>query len=275
MLILTSVLVTAQDRKSAAVYGLIEAERSFAKASATIGRKAAFSKYLAVKSVIFTDKWITNGREYTEGRQASQSILKWEPEYVNISEGRDFGLSTGPWEVQEYRPGTKALGTGYYVSVWEKQTDGEWRVILDAGTSTPPPFSYTHEAAFPAGDDDDARPVNIASSGMSELLQAEKDFTASLKNKKAADFIHKDCRLLLRGQQPLTGATYIKDKISGLPGDITLSHDGSGISKAGDMGFTYGYVVEKNISPGNYLIIWEKIAPDEWRIILLMINPGS
>lgn len=36
-----------------------------------------------------------------------------------LSAERNFGISTGPWEAQEYRPNTKPLVTGYFITVWK------------------------------------------------------------------------------------------------------------------------------------------------------------
>ena len=96
MLLSISFMLGAQEPdSSSALFNLREAERNFARASASFGRKEAFQEYLAKGSIIFTDKWITNGKEFWQNRKAAPSILKWEPEFMDISESLDFGISTG------------------------------------------------------------------------------------------------------------------------------------------------------------------------------------
>ena len=72
---------------------------------------------------------------------------------MDISDSRDFGISTGPWEAQEYRPKTAPVSAGYFLTVWKKQSDGAWKVILDAGSTTPVPGGKEHTFTFPAGAD--------------------------------------------------------------------------------------------------------------------------
>src|SRR5664280_2588226 len=94
---------------TSALFSLRETEKNFARSSVMIGRNAAFAEYFADESVIFTDRWITNGKQFSKNQKASPVVLKWEPEFMDISGSRDFGISTGPWEVQEYRPNTLPL----------------------------------------------------------------------------------------------------------------------------------------------------------------------
>src|SRR5664280_1806953 len=101
-ILLTSSLLAQEPDSTSALYGMREAEKNFAKASVMIGRNAAFAEYFAEESVIFTDKWITNGKQFSKEGKPSPIVLKWEPEFMDIASSRDFGISTGPWEVQEY-----------------------------------------------------------------------------------------------------------------------------------------------------------------------------
>src|SRR5512133_243862 len=153
LLLLASPLLAQEPDSSSAIFQMREAERDFARASVMYGRNAAFVENLAENSVVFTNKWITNGRQYSRDRKPNPVVLKWEPEFMDIADSRDFGVSTGPWEAQEYRPNTEPLSTGYFLTVWKKTSDGTWKVILDAGSSTPPKTNMSHSFSFPAGAD--------------------------------------------------------------------------------------------------------------------------
>ena len=64
-LLMIPLWLNAQEPDStSALSGMLEAERNFARESVTFGRNFAFISNLAEGSVIFTDKWITNGLQY-------------------------------------------------------------------------------------------------------------------------------------------------------------------------------------------------------------------
>src|SRR5512133_1092027 len=152
-LLLATSLSAQEPDSTSSLFSMREAERNFAKASVMIGRNAAFAENFAEESVIFTDKWITDGKQFWQGRKPAAVVLKWEPEFIDIAGIRDFGIRTGPWEAQEYRPNTEPMSTGYFLTVWKKTSDGTWKVILDAGSSTPPKTNMPHSFSFPEGAD--------------------------------------------------------------------------------------------------------------------------
>jgi len=70
-------------------------------------------------------------------------FLKWHPTQVEISSSGDLGYSIGEYErIGKDASGYPATATGNYVSIWRKQSDGRWKVVLDIGTpGTPKPMA--------------------------------------------------------------------------------------------------------------------------------------
>ena len=68
-------------------------------------------------------------------------FLKWHPNQVEISSSGDLGYSMGEYErIGKDASGYPATVTGEYVSIWRKQSDGRWKIVLDIGTpGTPKP----------------------------------------------------------------------------------------------------------------------------------------
>jgi hypothetical protein len=130
-LLLGASLMAQEPDSSSAIFNMREAERHFAQASVMIGRNAAFAEYFADSSAIFTDKWLTSGKQFFKDLKASPVVLKWEPEFMDISISRAFGISTGPWEAQEYRPNTAPIATGYFLTVWKKQPGADWKIVIE------------------------------------------------------------------------------------------------------------------------------------------------
>jgi ketosteroid isomerase-like protein len=264
---------------NSALYGLREAERGFSKAAAAYGRKAAFAEYLAENSVIFTSEWINNGKEYWKKMKATPVILKWEPEFMDISAGRDFGISMGPWESQEYRPYTKALSSGYFLSVWQKQNDGQWKVILDAGSTAPPMQGFDHGFTFPAGADKDINSQIIAKENKShdEIDQIENEILNSTGTDSSPDrfkpFLSADVILIFNGKLPLKGIGPALAQ-SALKSPVRFTNTGTETAGSGDMGFTYGLIKEAGHMDGHYVRIWKKY-PEGWKITIELMNPGK
>jgi ketosteroid isomerase-like protein len=66
--------------------------------------------------------------------------LRWKPEYADIAASGDLGYTYGPYTLTfTGADGKKVTRTGRYFTVWKKQPDGNWRVVLDNGIQDDPP----------------------------------------------------------------------------------------------------------------------------------------
>jgi ketosteroid isomerase-like protein len=279
--LITSTLVAQEPDSASALFGMREAERNFAKSSCMIGRNAAFAEYFAEKSVIFTNKWITNGKQFSAQSKPSPVVLKWEPEYMDISGSRDFGISTGPWEAQEYRPNTQPLARGYFLTVWKKQKDGTWKVILDGGSDTPAPEGPAHAFSFPAGADKAVvNPPNMNPDSLSDELLKRENKIINLWQKNPVtsvylSFLGPNARMQVNGHLPTTNRDTVSTWISSLDKTLLRRSSGCEVASSGDLGFTYG-VFENSASPnvtkGHYVRIWRKQPDSKWLIVLEMMN---
>ena len=278
-LIITSSVLAQEPDSSSALFGMREAERNFAKASIMIGRNAAFAEYFAGESAIFTDKWITNGKQFSKERKPSPLALKWEPEFMDIADSRDFGISTGPWEVQEYRPNTTPLVTGYFLTVWKKQSDGVWKVILDGGSTTPVPEGPKHLFRFPSGADKpiSSPPVMNVEQLKKELLDMDDKFQTQweISHSSFTSFLAPDARIQFSGHLPTTNIDSIKTWTNKLDKSILWQSSGAGAASSGDMGFTYGLIIQPgkpDKTSGHYVRIWRKRPGTDWKIMVEMVN---
>ena len=281
-LLFASTVMAQEPDSSSAIFSMRETERNFARASVAIGRNAAFAEYFAEKSVLFTDKWISNGKRYSKERKADPVVLKWEPEFMDISDSRDFGISTGPWEAQEYRPNTARVATGYFLTVWKKQSDGTWKVILDGGSETPIAADNKHSFSFPSGADKAVKNCPVFNEDLlnKELCDREKQFLSVWEKtplpSSYISYLDPDARMQLKGHLPSTNADSIIAFISGFDKKLIWETVGSGAATSGDLGFTYGFLQIRSSQPvtkGHYVRIWKKQPGAGWRIDLEMINP--
>ncbi|MBT8421690.1 MAG: DUF4440 domain-containing protein [Gammaproteobacteria bacterium] len=61
--------------------------------------------------------------------------IKWRPQFVEVLESGDLALTRGPYRVLAKGPdGEPVEEWGTFNSVWRKDADDTWRIILDAGS---------------------------------------------------------------------------------------------------------------------------------------------
>ena len=65
--------------------------------------------------------------------------LSFEPDNVVVARSGDLAYETGPYSMTMTGADKKAATErGHYVAVWRKQSDGSWKVAVDAPLSDPP-----------------------------------------------------------------------------------------------------------------------------------------
>lgn len=64
--------------------------------------------------------------------------LSFAAENVVVARSGDLAYETGSYTMTTSGPdGTPATGEGHYVCVWQKQSDGTWKAVVDAPVSDP------------------------------------------------------------------------------------------------------------------------------------------
>jgi len=126
-------------------------EMSFAAAVAAHD-EAAFVAHVHPQAMFVEgEKGVTRGREAILADWkpiiAGQPVmLLWHPTSVVVAEGAGTAVSRGPYIIEDPRPNAPArYRKGIFQSVWVKDSDGQWRVLIDGGT--PPPVVITNEEA--------------------------------------------------------------------------------------------------------------------------------
>jgi hypothetical protein len=117
---------------------LIQAEKNFAAYSVDNSTKEAFLKFLDSAGIIFDKGKPANGITIWKKREKGPGVLNWHPQFAEISGSGDFGYTTGPWTFQNSSTDTMAA-RGQYTTVWQINTKGEWKFLVDLGVSNTPP----------------------------------------------------------------------------------------------------------------------------------------
>jgi ketosteroid isomerase-like protein len=66
--------------------------------------------------------------------------LTWTPVHADMAASGDLGYTYGTYEFRSIgKAGKPSIEYGKYVSIWKKQKDGSWKVVMDMGNSSPRP----------------------------------------------------------------------------------------------------------------------------------------
>jgi ketosteroid isomerase-like protein len=67
------------------------------------------------------------------------ALLTWTPTEADASASGDLGYTWGRWEYKDKTPDGRPVDVkGTYVTIWKRQADGSWKVVLDGGNPDPP-----------------------------------------------------------------------------------------------------------------------------------------
>jgi ketosteroid isomerase-like protein len=66
--------------------------------------------------------------------------VSWHVDRADVARSGDLGYTSGAYEMTFNDPAGKTVSDkGKYVTVWKKQKDGSWKVLLDIGNTDLPP----------------------------------------------------------------------------------------------------------------------------------------
>jgi ketosteroid isomerase-like protein len=135
-------LRSSADSKPATADTLRQLEGEFMKAAAEKGSEGYMS-YYAEDAVE-----VPNGEDAIQGKaniaktmgflDDKKNQLVWTPVGADISASGDLGYTWGTYEFRSKdKDGKPIVEHGKYTSIWKKQKDGSWKVVLDMGNASP------------------------------------------------------------------------------------------------------------------------------------------
>jgi ketosteroid isomerase-like protein len=137
-----SPFASASAKTSADTLRQLEAE--FMKAAAEHGSQGYLSYYAD------DEVEVPNGATIIQGKMniaktlgfldQKDNHLTWTPVGADISASGDLGYTYGNYEFRSKdKDGKPIVDHGKYTSIWKKQRDGSWKVVLDMGNGSPEP----------------------------------------------------------------------------------------------------------------------------------------
>jgi ketosteroid isomerase-like protein len=123
---------------------LFETDRQFAKMSVEKGAAEAFRTFLAEDAME-----LSAGANPVFGRDSiyqgmleipAGAVLDWGPQDGEVAQSGEMGWTWGNYVfTSKNAQGEEAKSYGKYLNIWEKQEDGQWRVLIDMGNKSPAP----------------------------------------------------------------------------------------------------------------------------------------
>jgi ketosteroid isomerase-like protein len=120
---------------------LLDLEAKFAQATTEGGGKA-FATWFAEDGVT-----LSNGQAPVHGRDAIGKQATWSPKDYQLlwtptdavmSPSGDMGYTWGHYEGHSRdADGNAKVTTGRYLTIWRKESDGSWKVLLDSSSDEP------------------------------------------------------------------------------------------------------------------------------------------
>ena len=153
--------------------------------------------------------------------------LSWRPIYADVSAAGDLGYTTGPYELRKDPGDPVAASFGNYITIWQRQPDSTWKVLIDLGTANPPPAKpapdFNPLQAKPALAKKQGMGVDAVSSMLASLDRRLSNLSAT-KGPAAALGLHvaKEARFMRAGRQPAVGAREVEASVAGRTGDLDL-----------------------------------------------------
>src|SRR5256714_671348 len=271
--ILTSVApVFAQG--NAALTDMMRTEQRFAARALVVGWKQAFLEYFADSAVAFNGDQTEPAKDQLRRQPdpPKDRRLIWEPRYGDIASSGDLGYLTGP--VRRIVPGQNHGQPFHslYASVWKRQADGSFKVVMDMGVPTPGPVTFAD--GFTAAKRAD---VYAGTTSPDAAIKSLKDTDAALTNAARggqADayrgHLAQDVRFHRPDVMPIVGQDAALMWLASQPGYLSGETKHAETSMAGDLGYTYGtYALKGNqASHGFYVRVWTRGRDGVWRVAL-------
>jgi ketosteroid isomerase-like protein len=260
---------------------LAASELAFAKRSVEQGMRAAFIEYFADDGINFApDPGNTRARYRARPEAIEPFILDWHPAIAAVARAGDLGFTTGPYAITGRAPAVREPAQGMFFSVWRRQPDGDWRVIVDGGAPTRAPVP---DAAF----GEDPQPlISIAkaagAAGQKTLfeLEAQPLFGEPAAANGYAALLADEARLVIGPTPPALG----RDAIVALLAERQLKFRwetlAAGVSRSDDLGYSYGrlhLLAAREKTTGHYVHVWMRDRGGHWRIVaeLMLLPEGS
>jgi ketosteroid isomerase-like protein len=265
------------DRAAESLASMVATERAFARTSVEQGMRDAFLAFFAEDGISFEPEPV-NTKEAMRKRPGGRPAftLNWSPVYGDVALAGDLGYLTGPYEVTEQSAQKRPPRYGCYFSIWKKQADGKWRVVVDLGIGTPSPVTPLDSPFKAARRSRGAERTGSLADQVHALMDTDRIFARAAAARGVSrafrDYLADDARLHRDDLMPLIGSRAIIAHLTSRNITATWDPIKADVSRSGDLGYTVGSY-ETNASDGSgaekgyYVRVWKRGARRGWKVV--------
>jgi ketosteroid isomerase-like protein len=271
----------AQSSRDAALKSLADAERAFSAETVKVGFRDGFIKHFADDGIGFSPQ-PQRTREVLQKSPAPTAkrtiIFNWAPMFGDVSLAGDLGYTTGPVLYTDISENPKPPRHGMYFSVWQKQSDGSWKVVVDMGVSVPQAVASTDTAFVPAEDRDAVSKKDALQKSMLDYSEADAALSRSIEINGVARgyeaFLNPEFRIHRNGRLPIVTSEAAREYLTSENAIPSFTTMGGKVAASNDLAFTYGAVRLSGIQDitGYFVHVWRKDDHKRWRLVADIVN---
>jgi ketosteroid isomerase-like protein len=254
---------------------VVESELAFAHRCSEIGISKSFTQFFANDGIVFV-KGPTNGKKFYAKYNDHGSKLIWQPVFATVAASGELGLTTGPWQLSKSARDAKPIAFGQFASLWKKQADNSWKVIVDLGVDNPQPTEEPANVQF-LPPDTGAIDQKVGRESLQKAEKALDDMMRDGLGRAVTACASKDIRVLRDGAFPAIGKDAAKLMLASEAGHAARKTQGGKIATSADFAYRYGTFMNergnKTIS-GHFLSVW-RLEDSEWKIVLDLEKKGE
>jgi ketosteroid isomerase-like protein len=280
-LLTTSLVAQKADVLPEALQQMANTERAFAARALVIGWKDAFLEYFSNAAVGFEKGQAGPAREQIRANPDPPPGMQliWEPRVGDIAASGELGWLTGPSRTIVPSRDNGRPRHAVYASVWKRQTNGAFRVVMDVGVLLPSaaPFAtgFTRPgtpARFTGDYDETTPPLANADGALNSALRSNP---SGAWRGRLAD----GARLHRPNVLPIVGERNITRWAASQPAFALADSRFTESARSGDLGYTWGtYAVARKPGAreeGFYVRIWARQRDGQWKLALDVLQPQS
>ena len=254
------------------VQKVVDIEHAFAKFAEENGTKAAFLEFSSSDALLFLPEK-TNAKEHWNSRSPGAGLLRWAPNYADISANGIFGYTTGNWEFRPKGRGDEPSDFGEFITIWLRQPDGKYKFVVDIGITHKKPERYLTDWVTAIEKQKDLNEKNSSAGD-----NANGFFTAMSEKGSAKAYemyAVDDVRAFREDMSPIVGKKALVSMLKSEKAKFVMPKRSSFFGSA-DLAYninTYARNVEgKAVERGNVMQIW-KLIGGRWKIVLDVYKP--
>jgi ketosteroid isomerase-like protein len=250
---------------------VVAAERAFAQYSREHGVRSAFENFMVDDTVIYRPGPVA-GRPFYAKAPEQPIALDWAPERAGIAASGDLAFTTGPYTLAAKAEPGKIVGSGHFLSVWQRNAQGNFDNVIDVGIKHGEQPLAKEVARLGPAPAHAAPPLDPAAyaARLQMLLRADRALAERLAcrvGQAALSAAAASDALVMRDGRLPTELSELALAPVALPAmDLAAIR----LSTAGDLGATSGWNGDPK-APKSYLRIW-RWTEQGWRVVVDLLS---